>query len=108
MDRLLIMLAQDYLVGDRPLDHLVQRIMDITWDNTVQVNADAMALAKELDLRIAEFTGGHIEEGVLKDLIREAADLKPFVLNAGDQALRSEAPVWQTNPETQTRKVVLG
>lgn len=106
MDRLLIMFAQDYLSGDRPLDHLLQVIMDITWDNTAKVSADTVGLAKEMDLRIAEFTGGHINEGVLKDLIREAAGLKPFVLNAG--ALASEAPVWQTTPETQTRKVACG
>lgn len=108
MDRLLTMFAQDYLAGDRPLEHLQQLLMDITWDKNVQVSAEALALAKEIDLHVAEFTGGHITEDVLKGLIREVVGLKPIVLNAGVQPALAQAPTWQSTADTQTRRLAFG
>lgn len=100
------MFAQDYLVGDRPLEHLQHVLMDLTWDNQEDVSADTLALARLIETRIAEFTGGYISEDALKGLIREAAKLNALVASVGDRTALARAPSWSS--DSQTRKVALG
>lgn len=98
MDRLLRMFVEDYLAGVRELESLQGLVIDITWDAPSDVAAETLQFARELDLRIAEYTGGHISEDELKSLFREAAGLNSVVIT-------TEAPIpavkWRSASETQ-------
>ena len=99
MDRPLSMFAQDYLVGNRPLDDLQQLLMEMVWDTAIAVASDTRELVNLIDLRIAEFTSGHISESELKELIRQAAGLQPIVMTAG--ASLDRLPMWRSDAQTQ-------
>jgi len=105
MDRLLPMFVQDYLAGTRDLDEVQSLIIDITWDLADQVAPETLELAKELDLRIAEYTGGHIAENDLKGLLRQALGLTSYVITSNDSKPVFE---WRSAAPTQRRTLVLG
>lgn len=100
MDRLLPMLVQDYLAGERELEDVQRLIIDITWDMAGEVAPETLALAKELDLHIAEYTGGHILENDLKRLFRDALGLASFVITSDGSQPALE---WRSAAPTQRR-----
>jgi hypothetical protein len=108
MDRLLIMFVQDFLAGDLPLERLQRLLIDITWDKSDQASPETLALAKKLDLYIAEFTGGHISEIDLKNLSREAAGLNSYVVSAGEPSSEQVSPKWHSAVQTDRRIVAFG
>lgn len=105
MDRLLPMFVQDYLAGERDLDEVQSLIIDVTWDMADQVAPETLELAKQLDLCIAEYTGGHITENDLKGLLRDALGLTSFVITSDDARPTLE---WRSASPTQRRTLVLG
>jgi hypothetical protein len=109
MDRRLMMIARDYLAGEVPLDRLQAVTMDLTWDAPEGVEAETVKLAQLLDLRIAEYTGGHISEAVLKALVLDALGPNPtYVLSAGEHAARAMAGQWRSSARTQRQKLAFG
>lgn len=98
MDRLLRMFIQDYLAGRRDLADVQSRVIEITWDLVDEVGQHALDLARDADLHIAEYTGGHISEGVLKSLLREVAGLTSVVITSGDS---QPVAKWRSQAQTQ-------
>ena len=96
-DRLLIMVVQDYLAGETSLERLQHLLIEITWERAGEASEYSLGLAQYIDLRIAEFTSGHISERVLKDLVREAAGLNSLVATAGTPP----SSVWSSAAETR-------
>lgn len=103
--RLLVLFVEDYLSDERPLQTLQELLIEILWDRRDLEPPEIIDLAKELDLRIAEFTGGFISADSLKELLRETAGLSPSVL-------RTENPerdlTWESSSETKKQSVALG
>lgn len=108
MNRLLIMVVQDYLAGDASLDRLQQLLIDFIWDKRAEITADTLELARNLDLSIAEFTNGDISVDQLKTLLRELAGLNSYVLNAVGVSSAQASPQWRSAAQTEKRKVVFG
>ncbi len=105
MDRLLRMFIQDYLAGNRTLADVQGRIIDITWDMVDEVGQDALDLARQADLHIAEFTGGHISEDVLKSTLRELAGLTSVVITSNGS---QPAAKWRSQAQTHQLTWVCG
>jgi hypothetical protein len=68
-----------YLSGDRPFVAFNEWLSDLAWSPAGRSQAD-IDLLREVELRVAEFTGGCITEDDLKNVIREIAGVIPRVV----------------------------
>lgn len=104
MNALLVMMLRDYVSGEMPFERMQDVILDITWDGK-DVDPDAKELADEVDLRIAEFTGGHITEEELKALIREAiSPLTVFTLSGEEHAAQARLALQGSRSSAPTQR----
>lgn len=79
--RLLEMLVQDFLNGDRSLGDLHARIIQMLHvDQPGDHPVETLQLGQALELRIAEYTGGHVADDDFRNLLREEAGLNPSVI----------------------------
>ena len=72
MDKLLRVSAHGYLTGVSTLEALQRLLITILWEKQNNMSPEGLEFAKEVDLRIAEFTGGHASEEDLKQSIEDA------------------------------------
>ena len=104
MNERLRMSVEDYLMGARTLANLQEQLMPITWGE-VQVSADTRTAAADAELFIAEFTGGHIEEGDLKTALKNIFKFSSLLLSSGDL---SSPLVTRSASQSMTQRVAFG
>ena len=102
MSNLLRMTVEDYLGGTRPLSAVQEILMPITWGE-VSVDSDLRELADESELAIAEFTGGHIGEAVLRTALTNLFRNNSLVISTGDF---SSPFVTLSGSQSQTQRLV--
>lgn len=98
MYRNLTALVRDYLGKRQSLDDLQNLVIDITWDGAAEGHPEALELAHQLDLKIAEFTGGHISESALRQEMLSMLGLNHFVVIS-----RVPSVKWQSRSATEQR-----
>ena len=104
MNDLLRMSVEDYLMGARTLASLQEQLMPITYGE-VQVTAETTSAAAAAELCIAEFTGGHIEEGDLKAALKDIFKFSSLLLSSGDL---SSSLVIRSGSQSRTQIAVFG
>ena len=78
------MMVQDYLTGDIFLQTLKERLIAVLYG--APQPAETIDLAHAIDLRIAEFSGGHVSAEEFREHLRAEAGLGPIVTSAAQSA----------------------
>jgi hypothetical protein len=60
-----------YLRGDLPLDQFEDWLVQNSWDMHKDSDEPSQKLASAVELRLAEYSSGHLDEGALRDELRQ-------------------------------------
>lgn len=89
----------DYLVGEQSFVAFQEWLTALSWAPANLTAAD-LELVHELELRVAEFTGGYISEEELRAVLSEAAGFIPHVVRhlwrMENAPVSPQAPVQRT------------
>ena|ERR1700737_4885126 len=78
----LIRLAIAYILGEASLDELQRLLLDISWNQDGNIEAETLEVAGALELAIAEYTRGDRTEDELKQVIGDAISDPVLHVNA--------------------------
>lgn len=98
------MSVEDYLMGTRELANLQEKLIAVTWGE-VKADPETKRAAHDAELCIAEFTGGHVDEGVLKAALKELFKFDSFLISSGQL---SSPLVTRSSSQSRTQKVAFG
>lgn len=66
-----------YVQGMRTFEEFQLSFSDIAWDATQNYTGDDLDIIRNIELKVAEFTGGYISEDQLREAVSEIAGLSP-------------------------------
>lgn len=101
-----------YLMDEQPFLDFQDWLTDLSWAPVHRFSPADVELIREIELRVAEFTGGFLTEEDLRVVLREIAGFTPRVvrllweMESAPAADREPPHFHQTTSSSQTRRKV--
>ena len=98
-----------YLMDEQPFEDFQEWLSDLAWVPVGKFSPRDVELIRDIELRVAEFTGGYLNEEELRSVLRELAGFSPSVVSLlwemENSPIVPASPVRQSSSVQVRRKV---
>lgn len=97
-----------YLIAEQSFEDFQEWLADLAWAPVGRFQPADVELVREIELRVAEYTGGFLTEGELRSVLREVLGVTPrvvhFLWEMESAPVRQPAPVAKMSASAPVRR----